>query len=154
MAELQMRADLEVGVARMDAVHAEFVNCYNALAQAPESGFVAALDDFIAHCESHFAMENEWMATTAFPGCHRAEHDRVLQVMRDIRARAQRGDFALGRQLVREIPEWFETHATGMDAALAYFLNSIGFDAQTGRPPEGWKPAGEDADAGEKPRCT
>ncbi len=154
MARLQMNEALAVGVDRMDAVHGEFVACYNALAEAPEADFVAALDDLISHCEAHFGMENAWMAATAFPGCHRAEHDRVLQVMRDIRARALRGDLALGRQLVREIPEWFETHATGMDTALAVFLNGIGFDPDTGRPPEGWSPGGDDGVEAEKPRCT
>ena len=28
----------------------------------------------------------------------------------------------LGRRLVEELPGWFENHATGMDAALAYYL--------------------------------
>lgn len=154
MNELQLTDDLQVGLARIDEVHAEFVECYNALASADESAFVAALDGFIEHCEAHFGMENDWMALTRFPGCHRAEHDRVLQVMRDIRKRAERGDFALGRQLVREIPEWFRTHATGMDAALAFFLNSIGFDAERGCPPDGWMPPEEGREEAVAPRCT
>ena len=154
MTTLQMNESLAVGIDRMDAVHGEFVECFNALAAASAEGFVPALDALIDHCEAHFGMENAWMAAVSFPGCHRAEHDRVLQVMRDIRVRALRGDLALGRQLVREIPDWFETHATGMDAALAYYLNSIDFDIETGCPPAGWSPAEGDAEAVEKPRCT
>lgn len=154
MSELTLTEDLKVGLARIDAVHAEFVECYALLVRADATGFVAALDRFIEHCEAHFGMENEWMALTRFPGCHRAEHDRVLQVMRDIRRRAERGDQALGRQLVRELPEWFRTHATGMDAALAFYLDSIGFDTESGRPADGWSPPAEGAEAAEAPRCS
>jgi len=151
--ELVFGEDLRLGLSRMDEVHAEFVHCYNRLAGAVGGDFIAALDVLIAHCEAHFELENAWMEATRFPGCHRAEHDRVLQVMRDIRRRAERGDLALGRQLVREIPEWFRSHATGMDAALAYHLDSIGFDTATGRLPPGWQPPGGEDEVAERPRC-
>ena len=147
MAEIELSDELRVGVDRMDDVHAEFAEVYNALARATDAGFVEALDRLIAHCEDHFAMENAWMAVTDFPGCHRAEHDRVLSVISDIRRRALKGDLALGRQLVKEIPDWFAIHATGMDAALAFFLKGIDFDFERGVPPKGWRAANGDDSA-------
>lgn len=128
---MEWTEELQLGLAPMDAVHQEFIELYNELAAADESGFIDAMDRFIEHTEAHFAMENGWMAATNFPGCHKAEHDRVLLVMHDIRNRAAAGDRTLGRRLVEELPAWFENHATGMDAALAYYLEQIKFDTTT-----------------------
>ena len=38
----------------------------------------------------------------------------------------------LGRRLIEELPAWFENHVNGMDAALAFHLDSIGFDFEQG----------------------
>jgi len=132
MNQMEWNEKLELGLAPMDATHQEFVVSYNALAAADEAGFLARFDDFMAHCVEHFDQENAWMAAVDFPGCHKAEHDRVLAVMTDIRKRVELGDMALGRRLVEELPPWFENHATGMDAALAFHLETIGFDTDTG----------------------
>ncbi len=123
---------LELGLAPMDATHQEFVACYNALASASEAEFLACFDAFIDHTVAHFEQENVWMAAVNFPGCHKAEHDRVLAVLHDVRKRAALGDMALARRLIEELPPWFESHATGMDAALAFHLETIGFDTVTG----------------------
>ncbi|HNQ75604.1 MAG TPA: cation-binding hemerythrin HHE, partial [Pseudothauera hydrothermalis] len=74
---------------------------------------------------AHFDQENRWMEKVNFPGCHRAEHDRVLAVMRDVRDRAAKGDLFLGRRLVEELPAWLDNHVNGMDAALAFHLQTI-----------------------------
>jgi len=132
MNQMEWNEELQLGLAPMDATHQEFVTCYNALAAAEEADFLARFDEFMAHCVAHFDQENEWMAAVNFPGCHKAEHDRVLAVMTDIRKRVELGDMALGRRLVEELPPWFENHATGMDAALAFHLETIGFDTATG----------------------
>jgi len=132
MALMEWNDDLVLGLAPMDATHQEFVACYNALATADSSDFVAKLDAFIEHSVAHFEQENAWMALVNFPGCHKAEHDRVLAVLQDVRRRAADGDLALGRQLVEEIPPWFESHASGMDAALAFHIETIGFNTETG----------------------
>jgi hemerythrin len=49
-----------------------------------------------------------------------------------VRKRVAKGDLALGRRLVEELPAWFETHATGMDAALAFHLQTLGFNFENG----------------------
>ena len=128
---MEWTENLQLGLAPMDTVHQEFVELYNRLAAADDGSFLAELDRFIEHTEAHFAMENGWMEATNFPGCHKAEHDRVLAVMHDIRGRSAAGDRVLGKRLVEELPGWFENHATGMDAALAYYLEQINFDTVT-----------------------
>lgn len=115
-------------LAPMDQTHREFVDCYNAVASAAPEDFLPAFDRLLEHTVAHFELENGWMAAVDFPGCHRGEHDRVLAVMRDIRQRVEKGDMFLGRRLIEELPAWFENHVNGMDAALAFHLNSIGFD--------------------------
>jgi hemerythrin-like metal-binding protein len=126
-----------LGVARMDETHREFVDHYNALAQAPPGHFFACFDAFLAHTEAHFDQENRWMEAVNFPACHRAEHDRVLEVMREVRQRVIQGDAFLGRRLIEELHPWFDHHVDTMDAALAFYLKEIGFDPESGTLPEG-----------------
>lgn len=123
---------LENKLEPMDATHREFVTCYNAVVEAAPEQLLAAFDALIAHTEEHFALENGWMEAVDFPGCHRAEHDRVLAVMYDIRKRVAGGDTFFFRRLVEELPAWFRNHVDGMDAALAFHLQSVGFDFEAG----------------------
>lgn len=133
MPQIEWSESLVLGLAPMDLTHQEFVDIYNELARAPVEDFLPRLDAFIAHCEAHFEQENGWMAAVDFPGCHKGEHDRVLAVMHDVRKRAAAGDLFFGKRLVEELPAWFENHAGSMDAALAFHLESIGFDTATGQ---------------------
>jgi hemerythrin-like metal-binding protein len=128
MSELIWSESLELGVERMDSTHREFVELYNALASAPTDCQLGAFDRFIAHTVEHFDQENRWMEKVGFPGCHKAEHDRVLAVMHEVRKRAEEGDAFLAKRLIEELPAWFEHHAGSMDAALAYHLDQVGFD--------------------------
>ena len=72
------------------------------------------------------------MEAVNFPACHRSEHERVLAVIRAVRERYVQGDRFLFNNLMKELPAWFENHVNGMDAALAFHLDSIGFDFEQG----------------------
>lgn len=133
MPAMEWTDQFELGLAKMDATHREFVDLYNVLAAAAPEARLQHLDAFIEHTEAHFGQENRWMELVSFPGCHRAEHDRVLAVMHDVRRRLAAGDTFLAQRLIEELPQWFETHASGMDAALAFHLDSIGFDVDSER---------------------
>lgn len=128
MPSLTWKDSLANNLAPMDETHREFIDCYNAAASAAPEDFLAAYDRLLEHAKAHFDLENGWMAAVDFPGCHRAEHDRVLAVMLDIRKRVAAGDLFFARRLIDELPAWFENHVNGMDAALAFHLESIGFD--------------------------
>ncbi|ATE58963.1 hemerythrin domain-containing protein [Thauera sinica] len=147
MAILLWTRQLENGLERMDATHREFVDHYNTVAEAlkgDRGAFLAAYDAFVEHTEAHFAQENRWMEAVNFPACHRGEHERVLAVLRDIRKRAAGGDMFLARRLVEELPQWFDGHTNGMDAALAFHLQSVGYDVETGE----FRPKAEGEDCG------
>jgi hemerythrin len=61
-------------------------------------------------------------------GCHRAEHDGVLEIMREVRSRIAGGEPHYGRVLAQAIAEWFPLHAQSMDAVLALTIQQTGFD--------------------------
>jgi hemerythrin len=133
MPSLQWNEKFANGLPRMDDTHREFVEHYNAVAEATPETFLDRFDAFIAHTEAHFDQENRWMEAVDFPGCHRAEHERVLVVLRDIRKRVAAGDLFFARRLMEELPAWFDNHTNGMDAALAFHLQSVGYDVVTER---------------------
>lgn len=132
MAAMEWTDKLVLGLEPMDRTHVEFVDAYNRLLNVSGAALLDEMDAFIAHSVEHFDQENRWMEKIGFPGCHKAEHDRVLAVCRDVRKRMERGDDALGRQLIQELPLWFDNHVATMDAALSAYIESIGFDTVTG----------------------
>lgn len=151
MAAMEWTDKLALGLGPMDDTHQEFVDAYNRLVAASGEAQLIEMDAFIAHTVEHFDQENRWMELIGFPGCHKAEHDRVLAVCRDVRKRMERGDAALGRQLLQELPIWFDNHVATMDSALAAYIDSIGFDTRTG---EVRKPPQEGGEDGSSACCT
>lgn len=137
MPMMQWGSSLGLGVAPMDDAHREFVARLAALARAQPESMPAALECFVAHVATQFAQENAWMAAVGFPDCHRAEHERVLGLLRDMQRRVERGDTFVARQLIAELPGWLEQHVRGMDASLAAHLREAGFDFATGKAPAG-----------------
>jgi hemerythrin len=130
MSTLEWSKSLELGIERMDATHREFVDRLNALAAVPDGEFLTLLDEFIAHSVEHFEQEKRWMTQIPFPPlhCHTAEHDGVLEAMRETRQYVQDGRVDVGRVLARELAPWFASHASTMDAMLAHALKASGID--------------------------
>lgn len=124
MSVFQWSPAFELGYEAMDATHREFVDLVNALAAADDAALPAVLDQFVAHTEAHFAQELRWMKGSGFPPihCHETEHERVLEVVRQVVEHVAAGDLELGRTLAREMPGWFADHAATMDTALANWI--------------------------------
>ncbi len=135
MQVLEWTEELALGNATMDDTHREFVARLNAVAAAPDAEILACLDAFVAHTEEHFAEEERWMEATAFPplGCHRGEHENVLEIAREVRRRVAAGDLQYSRKLAAALAEWFPNHATTMDAMLAQFLRETGYETGASR---------------------
>jgi hemerythrin-like metal-binding protein len=116
----------------MDDTHREFVEQLNRVGAAADAAVLAALDDFIEHSEAHFAQEEQWMDAIEFPprGCHRGEHEKVLETVREVRKRVAAGDVQLARTLAEALAEWFPRHATSMDAILAMYMTQIGYQPE------------------------
>lgn len=126
MATMEWSEALELGVDAMDGTHRQFVQHLNALGEASDADMLACFDAFYAHTVEHFAQENEWMQQINFPPvhCHTAEHEGVLEVMREVRGHLQAGNYEVGRVLARELAAWFQGHAATMDAMLAHVLKT------------------------------
>lgn len=112
----------------MDETHQEFVSLCAALTM--EFGvdeFLRRLDALIAHSIIHFEQENTWMTEHDFApiACHQREHNSVLEIMQEVRARVADGEHDLGDNLATELPHWFEHHVDTMDAMLAQFMRQI-----------------------------
>lgn len=124
MALLEWSAALELNTSALDDTHREFVALLNALDAAADGDMLARMDAFIAHTEQHFAMEERWMTESAFPpyGCHKGEHDGILEVVREVRKRIAAGELHYGTTLATALAEWFPQHAQSMDAVLVLYL--------------------------------
>lgn len=108
----------------MDETHKEFVTLCAALSENKPETYLNRLDTLISHSVAHFEQENQWMEENNFPpaGCHRREHDAVLEVMTEVRRRFALGEADLGQRLAEEMPLWFEHHVDTMDNLLAQFM--------------------------------
>lgn len=126
MTVLAWSDQLVLGHAEMDHTHQEFVALLNAVGAAEGADVLASLDVFIAHTEAHFAQEEAWMEERQFPprGCHAREHAGVLEVVREVRERVVNGEPQYGRTLAEALAEWFQVHASSMDAMLALFIEN------------------------------
>jgi len=113
----------------MDDTHREFVEQLNRVGVAGDAGVLTALDAFIAHTEAHFGQEEQWMEALQFAplGCHRGEHEKILETAREVRKRVAAGDVRLGRSLAEALAEWFPQHAASMDAVLALYMTETGY---------------------------
>ena len=134
MAQLEWSDALALDLPLMDDTHREFVDLLAAVERADDAQLLPEWDALVEHTDSHFAMEDAWMASTRFASgnCHSQQHRVVLQVMREGTARARQGDLKVLRVMASELALWFPQHAQAMDAALALHLRRVGFDPATG----------------------
>ncbi len=124
---------LEKGIATMDAVHREFVARVDRALRAADEELPSALQELVTHTHEHFARENRWMEECDFPPImiHRGEHQRVLDAMEETLRRARDGELTPARQLLEQLPVWFEQHAATMDNALAMHMRRTGHPETT-----------------------
>ena len=116
--------------AQLDTVHHEMSDLLNTLAQTPEAELLTVLDECIAHTRAHFDLEEGWMARLSFPaaGCHISEHNQVFGVMKQVRDAVAQGDTKYAYILAQELATWLRIHASTMDYALTYFIESTNGD--------------------------
>jgi len=112
---------MALGVAAMDATHREFVDMAEALLQAGDDEFPALFAQLAEHTRRHFEAEGKLMKACRFSaiGEHHGEHLRVLGELAHFSRSVAAGRLGLARDYARGLPDWFGTHLTTMDAALA-----------------------------------
>ncbi len=130
--------EMVLGNTVLDQTHQEFVDILNHLAKTPEADLLPVLDEAIAHTQAHFDLEEGWMARLTFPasGCHVSEHTQVIGVMRMVRERVAAGETHFAYVLATELSAWLRIHATTMDYALTYFIESTHADLSQGLEPK------------------
>ena len=124
---------LQVGDARMDETHAEFVDHLNALLATPVDQQLPLYRAFLDHTVEHFAQEDRWMLATGFApdNCHASHHATILDTMRAVIPHFENDDPEIITRLAEALAEWFPQHAASMDAGLAQHLREVGFDTTT-----------------------
>ena len=110
-----------LGVAEMDATHREFIALADALVAASDDEFPALFLQLEDHTRRHFEHEGKLMKACRFPaiGEHNSEHLRVLGELAHFVRGVKAGRLGMARSYVKALPDWFNTHAATMDAALA-----------------------------------
>ncbi|WP_304350143.1 bacteriohemerythrin [Comamonas testosteroni] len=120
---------LLMGHGPMDELHEEFVELIALLQTAEDSELPSLLQAMQTHLQHHFAEEDQWMLSTAFPprDCHIDEHAAVLKSVAEVRVKLAEGNVALCRDLTQALVDWFPGHATHLDSALAHWLSKQRF---------------------------
>ena len=115
-----------VGHAWIDADHRDLVSRLNRLFLAVMSGAEPEeqrqlLDALIASTASHFAREEELMLKMSYVGLekHKAEHDILLDEVRELQVRFNSGSIALTESLFDYLSEWLNFHTVTTDKKLA-----------------------------------
>lgn len=117
-----------LGLDALDATHREFADFVNRLGAAKGHDFDLLFRQLVQHTHEHFAQEEAWMQSSAFPAYseHRADHQRVLGDLNRFSRQVERGLLPMARAYVRELPNWFALHTSTMDSALAAHLKTTG----------------------------
>jgi hemerythrin len=117
-------------IEEMDSTHCDFISQVATLIAASDAEFPALFQALVTHTREHFIAEGKLMRESKYRGLpeHESEHHRVLGELQQLNRSMKRGHLQLVRAYVREgLPEWFNTHLTMMDAALAMHLKKCGY---------------------------
>jgi len=124
-----------VAMPSMNDTHLEDVILINQLSSAAQSKNFAAtkifLEELVAHTITHFSGEEAMMQEYNFPPfpIHKAEHDRVLQELKNITKifSEGEGDFTLVTSYVDgSLIPWLINHIETLDTVTAMFLVNSG----------------------------
>ncbi len=122
MTLIEEKQIVELGVEKMDHDHSNFVNLVNQLETCDDDNFPALFELLPIRMEKHFAMENQLMEEFNFPAIliHQEEHSRILEEIKQVKAKIDDGAIDEGRTFVKEsLIQWFLNHLNTMDSCLA-----------------------------------
>ena len=119
---IEWRKEYETGIAGVDHEHRELVDLINRLHEQVASGVDQAriaefLGEVFARIAAHFALEESIMRKHAYDEyeAHKAEHERLLDEIRDIMDSAST---AYASSLSTVVRDWFVSHFKSKDARL------------------------------------
>ena len=122
MALITWRTEFETGIAEVDHEHQELVALINRLADDISAGadkerIQAFLGEVFARIAAHFALEESVMRKHGYDEyeAHKAEHETLLDEIRDIMDEAEAG---FSKSLSTTVADWFVGHFKTRDARL------------------------------------
>lgn len=128
MALLEWREEFEIGIAEVDFEHRELFSLINSLYHGEggdRSGATEVLGRIHTAISAHFALEEKVMREARYPSFapHKADHEELLDEIREIMDRFDAGGFAraepdLGSVLVNWFAHHFRTHDAQLHGAL------------------------------------
>lgn len=125
MSLLEWQEAFSVGIASVDYEHKELINLINELDRQASAGcshdeVIAALGEVYAHISAHFALEEKFMRDSSYPHYpeHKANHEALLDQLRDIMDRVETDGSYDRERLSRELDSWFSEHFRTHDARL------------------------------------
>ncbi len=126
MVLLNWRREYEIGIPAVDHEHRALIDLINELHANLKKGESAAkisdfLGDVFAAISAHFALEERVMREHAYDGfdAHKAEHEQLLDDIRDVMDRHENGDYAdSDQELAEHLRSWFLGHFSTLDARL------------------------------------
>jgi len=134
MTLIQWRNEFEIGIDSVDHEHRELIDLINELhgnlggdaEPALISGF---LGEIYARISAHFALEERTMRDLRYDAYtdHKAEHDELLDDIRDIMDAYEEGQYLdLDTTLAEHLKLWFSEHFRTADSRLHFFLERHG----------------------------
>lgn len=133
MTLIEWRDDFNLGIASVDHEHAEMIRLINEAhahiqGDAPAFEIEEFLGEVYAHISSHFALEETVMRQRKYDEyeAHKADHERLLDALRDIMDSFEAGDFdGVSEELSLRLKDWFVEHFSTRDARLHKVLGNF-----------------------------
>jgi hemerythrin-like metal-binding protein len=129
MALIEWKDRYSVGVPAVDFEHRELIDLINRVhagltSSADEIRIAASLGDILAAISAHFALEERFMLEHGYDqrAAHKAEHERLLDVLRDIMESYDEDPQGNSKLLAKRLDDWFTIHFKTHDARLHHRL--------------------------------
>ncbi|MDX1709857.1 MAG: bacteriohemerythrin [Rhodovibrionaceae bacterium] len=126
MALIEWRKEFETGIAEIDHEHRQLISLINQLdeelgREASQERIEMFLGEVLAKISAHFALEEANMRRFGYERYaeHKAEHERLLDELRDIMDDCEHGRYGDSRKrLSAAVQTWFVDHFKTHDALL------------------------------------
>ncbi len=123
MTLLEWKDEYSVGIESVDLEHRELIGLINDVnelirKESASSRVIEGLGEIFAQISAHFALEEKIMRDTAYDeyGSHKADHERLLDEIRDIMDRVEDGGVYDETIFGQELNDWFGVHFRTHDA--------------------------------------
>ncbi len=125
MPSIEWREEFSVGNRAVDHEHQELIDLVNRLNRVISSGggtddVEASFGDLYQAISAHFALEEKFMREHGYDQLaeHKADHERLLDELRDIMDDYREGEREAAQELMRRVEAWFVNHFKSHDARL------------------------------------